>query len=480
MEEIFWQEVKPLTLKDRNKKFVEICLKLFLVFTLICYFVKIIFNVEWFIIIDRNIDVPYIIGAITYSFTFTLNMLFIIMFVNNKYNKLRLLLCGTFIFLIVFIINYFFYSSLNDYYWILSYIFPILVGFIPIHKIGIRIRISRTIMVNVISILLTFIFVTLKIKLFNFGYNDLDIITGVIYEIDLFIIFYFTLKFWHNIGGENNVCRKFLVFLQQFRRNVRKENGKESKSIKKSFKYKLFVFKFQMLQLGLVLFSSCFMLAGVRFWVYKTNFINELINNFIIFVFIYSSFAIARKKVFNNQSWHAPTFWSCTAVSVISFYLLTAGAIPLTISIYASIISGVLLAYVLSIMFEKNKKAESFEALYIIHETNQLEKETLQLEKRILELELKIERESKIDEEKKMLENLYSLALEDTDTNLRLFLESKFLTIREVEATVLHLYKESKCSWSEVRKKLAFSRSSIDDSIREIKKKLGIDTKTRF
>ena len=60
-------------------------------------------------------------------------------------------------------------------------------------------------------------------------------------------------------------------------------------------------------------------------------------------IIIYISLIVSR-NLFGN-SFHAKTYWVCTLVSWISFYFLTSGVLPLSVSITCSVLFGVGLSY---------------------------------------------------------------------------------------------------------------------------------------
>jgi hypothetical protein len=73
-------------------------------------------------------------------------------------------------------------------------------------------------------------------------------------------------------------------------------------------------------------------------------------NRTIEFLFIFFSFQMNR-MVF-GKSYHADSLSKCTLITLVTFYLLIKGVIPLNISLFATPLFGVYLSYVLNIIHE--------------------------------------------------------------------------------------------------------------------------------
>ena len=73
-------------------------------------------------------------------------------------------------------------------------------------------------------------------------------------------------------------------------------------------------------------------------------------NRTIEFLFIFFSFQMNR-MVF-GKSYHADSLSKCTLITLVTFYLLIKGVIPLNISLFATPLYGVYLSYVLNIIQE--------------------------------------------------------------------------------------------------------------------------------
>jgi accessory gene regulator protein AgrB len=73
-------------------------------------------------------------------------------------------------------------------------------------------------------------------------------------------------------------------------------------------------------------------------------------NRTIEFLFIFFSFQMNR-MVF-GKSYHADSLSKCTLITLVTFYLLIKGVIPLNISLFATPLFGVYLSYVLNIIQE--------------------------------------------------------------------------------------------------------------------------------
>ena len=99
------------------------------------------------------------------------------------------------------------------------------------------------------------------------------------------------------------------------------------------------VFKKLIIKIPLYIFiviTQAFQLLGVA--------LIAIINNRPIeCIIIYLSLVISRNLF--GKSFHAKTYWICTLVSWISFYFLTSGVLPLSISITSSVLFGVGLSY---------------------------------------------------------------------------------------------------------------------------------------
>lgn len=70
----------------------------------------------------------------------------------------------------------------------------------------------------------------------------------------------------------------------------------------------------------------------------------------IEFFFIFFSFQINRMMF--GKSYHADSLSKCTLITLVIFYLLIKGVIPLNISLFATPLFGVYLSYVLNIIQE--------------------------------------------------------------------------------------------------------------------------------
>lgn len=73
-------------------------------------------------------------------------------------------------------------------------------------------------------------------------------------------------------------------------------------------------------------------------------------NRTIEFFFIFFSFQINRMMF--GKSYHADSLSKCTLITLVIFYLLIKGVIPLNISLFATPLFGVYLSYVLNIIQE--------------------------------------------------------------------------------------------------------------------------------
>lgn len=207
------------------------------------------------------------------------------------------------------------------------------------------------ILFNVIVMAVSYFLGFIKINNFGLKYNELNLISGIIVNIDLYLflnILFLTIK------GVKRYVQKLVVFSESESVQKDDKHSKESLDLSGLNKRQKLIFwcmamGYQVLQLGAVV---------------AVGFIN---NTIIELIAMLLTFWIGRRIL--GKCWHSEKLSICTFFTIASFYVLTKITLPFSISLFTCIILSASFTYGLYILGLKQEHTEC-----LINELNELKK----------------------------------------------------------------------------------------------------------
>lgn len=300
--------------------------------------------------IVNDVRVPAWIDFIGNFVMFMINMYFVFSITLRVFDKRKwFILLG---YVPIYILKYFL-IPVQIFGLIHSFIIPLIyciVLTIILSKIKNNIQLNKyTILCYIISFVFIPIYQLLSgiVKLYGFGlyYYNCNILSTLLYSIDLYIVF--ILLKWvvkNNVLGNIRRRRKFLLFAKDKSVPVDSETLQaltNGMTRRQAVMFYILAMGYQMLQLIVVLA------------------IGKINNMFIELLAMLIIFWIGRTIL--GKCWHSDKLWVCSVATFTGFYILTKCTLPLSVSLFACIsLSGAFtyLMYYLGVKQEKYKEYE--------------------------------------------------------------------------------------------------------------------------
>lgn len=291
-------------------------------------------------IIDNAINNNLILMITCYDMLYTLNCIIVIILIVKKNLSLKEVIILIIFFMIIYLINGF----LNLGY--IKFIVEIIAFTIPSYIMTKNKKIP--IEVLIMSILnICYQLISMLTKNLTVGIYKETFTTNLIFQIDYYMLLIISVLYFLKKG--EHVYEIFLEFIKRWRMgsfNIlhSKRNRKEKCIQQNQTSNQEVDFEIGYAIFNIVLAIFQILTVGFVCWLIKNTIIN--------FIVIYLSFIFLRKVL--GHSYHADTVIKCTTLSIFIFACATELSLDINFSLLSSVLSGLLTAIFLHILFYYN------------------------------------------------------------------------------------------------------------------------------
>ena len=291
-------------------------------------------------IIDNAINNNLLIKYICYGLLYTLNCIIVIILIVKKNLSLKEVIILIIFFMIIYLINGF--LNLGYIKFIIEMIAFTIPSYIMTKNKKIPIEVFMIYFLNFIYQLISMLTKNLTVGIYKETFT-----TNLIFQIDYYMLLIISVLYFLKKG--EHVYEIFLEFIKWWRmgsfnlihskRNCKEKCIQQNQTSNQEVEF----------EIGYAIFN----IVLAIFQILTVGFVCWLIKNTIInFIVIYLSFVFLRKVL--GHSYHADTVIKCTTLSIFIFDCATELSLDINFSLLSSVLSGLLTAIFLHILYYYN------------------------------------------------------------------------------------------------------------------------------